>query len=356
MDLDSSLLEEARSLLAPIVTLRRRIHRHPELGTHLPETQRLILEALDDLELEVSLGRGLSSIVAAIHGTEPGPTVLLRADMDALPMPEDTGLEYSSEIPCTMHACGHDSHVAMLVGAARLLTKHRDRLRGRVLLTFQPGEEGHGGALQMISEGLLENPKPDAAFALHVWPGLASGRIATRSGAIMASSDDFEIVIHGRGGHASMPHDALDPVPIACEVVTAIQSFVTRRLNAFDPGLVTIGKIEAGTTFNVIPESARMLGTFRAVSEKTRRMIREGLPRLVEGICQAHGAAATVQVVEGYPVTVNDDPMAQYSVEKITWRQWSPLAPQSDHGSRGFFLYPTKSARCDGFSRRKARR
>jgi amidohydrolase len=304
---DQGLLEEAREALPAAIELRRRLHRRPEIGLELPLTQEAVLESIEGLGLEVEKGRRSTSVIATLEGARPGPTVLLRADMDALPMPEDTGLEYASVHRGMMHACGHDAHVAMLVGAARLLARRRDELAGRVLFMFQPGEEGQFGARVMIEEGLLDRPEPPvAAYALHVISILRAGLVATRRSVLMASSDDFRVTVRGRGGHASMPHDALDPIPVACEMVQAFQSYVTRRVNAFDPAVLTVARIEAGSTFNVIPETATMLGTFRAVSERTRRQVGSDLRNLVEGIARAHGASAELELWEGYPVTVND--------------------------------------------------
>ena len=302
-----TLLSEAKGFLEGAVDLRRRIHRHPELGLHLPRTQAAVLEALDGLGLATRKGDRLTSVVAALEGPRPGPTILLRADMDALPVHEETGLPFASVVDGVMHACGHDAHVAMLAGAARLLARRRDELAGRVLFMFQPGEEGYHGARLMLEEGLASDAAPAAAFALHGEPRYHAGVVATRPGPILASGDTLEVVIHGRGGHASAPHDCLDPIPIACEIVLALQTFVTRRVDAFDPAVITVAKIEAGSTRNVIPETARMLGTIRTVSERTRERVLEGVEHLVKGLAAAHGAEAQVKLSRGYPVTVNDE-------------------------------------------------
>src|SRR5208282_5573164 len=212
---------------------------------------------------------------------KPGRTILLRGDMDALPMPEDTGLDYASEFPGRMHACGHDSHTAMLVQAVHLLHRHRDELAGIVKFMFQPGEEGHGGARLMIQDGLLDaDPKPDAAFALHIWPNVKAGAIVGRPGPMLASADTWTITIKGRGGHASMPHDAVDPIPVAFEIGLALQTMVTRQFNVFDPIVLTCGKVAAGTTNNVIPEVAEMIGTLPATSEGARERAQRGIERV----------------------------------------------------------------------------
>jgi hippurate hydrolase len=226
--------------------------------------------------------------------------------MDALPMPEDAKVSFKSRIAGAMHACGHDSHTAMLASAAKILCAQRASLAGQVLFMFQPGEEGWHGARFMLEDRLLDDPKPDAAFALHIMPNAPAGLFGSRAGAMLASSDTLTITVRGRGGHASMPHHALDPIPVACAIVTAIQTLVTRQIDAFDPVVITFGKIEAGTTSNVIPESAYLLGTLRAVSERARLTAQEGVRRVAEGIAAAHGAIAEVSIENGFPVTLND--------------------------------------------------
>ena len=300
----TDLLAPATDLLPGVVELRRQLHLHPEVGLDLPRTQAAVAEQLEALGLTPRLGDRLSSVVADIEGGRPGPTVLLRGDMDALPMPEDTGLEFSSQVDGTMHACGHDAHTAMLVGAARLLVANKDQLPGRVRLMFQPGEEDPGGAPLMIREGVLDGV--DAAFALHVAPNLWSGMIAWKAGPVMASSDVLVLHVHGRGGHASTPHWAVDPVPVACEIVLALQQMVTRTVNVFDPAVVTIAQLDAGSTDNVIPESARLVGTIRAVSETTRHEVWERISQVADGIAAAHGCTASVEILKGYPVTHNE--------------------------------------------------
>jgi amidohydrolase len=320
--------QEAAQLLPDLVRLRRAIHAEPELGLQTPQTAAKIMAALSGLPLGYRTGPSTSGIVAVLRGGSAGRTVLLRGDMDALPMHEDTGLEFASQKPGAMHACGHDSHVAMLVGAARLLCARRQQLAGTVLFMFQPGEEGWHGARFMLEDGLL-NPLPDAAFALHVMPNAQHGVFTGREGPLLASADTIRISITGRGGHASMPHDALDPIPVACEIVTAIQSFVTRRMPACDPVVVTIARIQAGTTDNVIPESAAMLGTIRTLSAENRAAVPVGLRTLAEGIAAAHGASARVEFESGFPVT-RCDPRAvalggQVVAELYGEQSWQPL-------------------------------
>lgn len=287
------------------VALRRAIHEEPELGLHLPKTTQKVKEALAGLPLEIREGPSTSGLVAILRGPQNGRTVLLRGDMDALPLTEDTGLPFMSRILGAMHACGHDTHVAMLAGAAKALCEKRDQLAGTVMFMFQPGEEGHHGARFMLEDGLLD-PLPDVAFALHISPNMPWGRFASRTGALLASSDRLKIKVIGRGGHASMPQDALDPIPIACEIVLALQTMITRRISVFDPAVITIGQIEAGTTDNIIPGEARMKGTLRTLSENTRAKAHEGIRLVAENIARAHGAEAEVVIQQGFPVTVCD--------------------------------------------------
>ena len=307
------LLDQASGLLPGVVALRRRIHRAPELGLDLPRTQAAVLEALGDLDLEVRTGHALASVVADLRGgAGDGPTVLLRADMDALPMPEDSGLDYASEVDGAMHACGHDAHTAMLTGAARLLAARREEIAGTIRFMFQPGEEGSGGAQVMIDEGLLESPSVDAAFGLHVTPNIPSGMVATRGGAVMASADMVYISVTGRGGHASTPHLALDPMPVAAEIVQALQTFATRAIDVFDPVVITITTMHAGTATNIIPETVEMSGTLRAISERSRNRAIEGIEQISTGIAAAHGVRAVARVERGYAPTVNDHDFAAF--------------------------------------------
>jgi hippurate hydrolase len=317
----AALLGEARGLLPDIVEIRRRIHRQPEIGTELPRTQALIVDELERLGLTPTLGRALSSVTAVIDGARPGPTILLRADMDALPVGETTGLDFASEVAGAMHACGHDTHVAMLLGAARLLLARRAELPGRVLLMFQPGEEGYGGAATMIEEGLLDLPADGqhgavtGAFAVHIGTRYATGEIWLKPGAQMASSDVLTITVHGRGGHASAPHLALDPIVVAAEIIVALQTTVARRIDPFDPAIVTIANVVAGTTNNIIPDSAFLRGTMRTVSPGTRERIRDLVRQVADGIAAAHGATAEVAIEPGYPVTMNDPEFAEFVLD-----------------------------------------
>ena len=306
------LVDAAEAIQDDVVAIRRRIHRRPEIGLDLPATQSVVLEELAKLGIEGRRGTGLSSVVAVIEGGRPGPTILLRGDMDALPLREDTGLSFASETDGAMHACGHDTHIAMLLGAARLLQERRTRLAGHAILMFQPGEEGMGGAKTMMAEGLLGaaaatgGERPSGALAVHISTRYSSGEVHIKPGPEMAATDVIRITVHGRGGHASAPHRALDPIVVAAEITIALQAMVTRRVDVFDPAVVTIAQISAGTTNNIIPESAFLFGTIRSVSEATRAEVRAGVRRVAEGIAAAHGATAEVDLEPGYPITIND--------------------------------------------------
>jgi amidohydrolase len=304
-----SVRDDAEALAAEIADLRHAIHREPELGLQLPKTQQKVLEALAGLPLEVTPGQALTSVTAVLRGRRPGRTVLLRGDMDALPVTERSGVGYSSQIPGAMHACGHDLHTAMLAGAARLLAARQDELAGNVIFMFQPGEEGCGGARQMIDEGVLDaaGERPVAAYALHVASAeLACGVLSSRGGPMLAASDSLEVTVHGRGGHGSQPFRAADPIPAICEIVTALQTLVTRRFDVFDPVVITVGKLHAGTARNVIPDDAAFSATVRTFSARNRAAVRDASLVLVRQIAAAHGLTAEAEFAEGYPVTVNN--------------------------------------------------
>jgi amidohydrolase len=309
----SDLLAAAYADADRTIDLRRRLHRQPEIGLHLPKTQAMVLDAFEGLPIEVTTGQSSTSVVGVLRGARTGPTFLLRGDMDALPVREDTGLPFASEVDGVMHACGHDTHVAMLLGAARLLAERRDELAGQVVFMVQPGEEGEHGAKHMLDEGLLD-AVPEApvsgAFALHISSSYTSGTINVRPGPQMAAADQWRVVVRGRGGHASMPHAAADPIPVAAEIVLALQSMVTRRVDVFDPAVVTVAHVVAGTKDNIIPDTAFLEGTIRTVSAARRADVLASVRRVAENVAAAHDMTAEFEHVEGYPVTVNDAGMA----------------------------------------------
>jgi amidohydrolase len=325
MALDDLLRSDARELEPELITLRHALHQQPEIGLDLPLTQRAVLDALDGLPLELSTGSACTSVTAVLRGTGETsgsrPAILLRGDMDALPVQEDTGVEFTSRIDGAMHACGHDLHTAMLAGAARLLSAHRDQLRGDVVFMFQPGEEGFDGAGRMIDEGVLDaaGDRVQRAYGMHVIAAkIDRGRFTTRPGTMMASSDGLRVVVHGEGGHGSAPHRAKDPVSVAAEIITALQTMVTRQFDIFDPVVVTVGTFHAGTKRNIIPQQATFEATVRTFSVAARERIAVASVRLCESIAAAHGLRAEAVYDTEYPVTVNDAEQAQFLTGVIT--------------------------------------
>ncbi len=315
-----SLRNGAFELADQLTALRRDLHQVPEIGLDLPKTQALVLAALAGLPLEISTGTTLSSVTAVLRGGRPGPAVLLRGDMDALPVTELTGEEFTSRHAGVMHACGHDLHTAGLVGAAKLLCARRDELAGDVVFMFQPGEEGFDGAGDMIEEGVLDaaGRPADAAYGLHVLSGtVRRGVFTSRPGTLLAASDGLFVRVVGAGGHGSAPHNALDPVPAACEMVTALQTMVTRGFDVFDPVVVTVGSFHAGTRRNIIPDDASFEATIRTFSEKAQDQIAEQSVRLCEEIAAAHGLRVEVRFDREYPPTVNDDAEHEFAAETV---------------------------------------
>lgn len=308
--------------------VREAIHRNPELGLETPDTQDTVLRALKELPLEVATGRGSTSVTAVLRGgarskREARRSVLLRADMDAVPVTEVTGLGCASERDGAMHACGHDLHTAMLVGATQLLCHHRDQLEGDVVLMFQPGEEGWEGAQVMMDEGVLEasGTRVSAALALHVFSAEhPSGQVFSRPGPMMASSASVDVVVRGRGGHGSMPHLAQDPIAACAEMVTSLYAMVARDFDAFDPLVLTVGVVQAGTRRNVIPSEARFEATLRTFSAETTTAAGLAIERRLHGLAAAHDVDVDVDVCPQRPVTVNDP--AEYAfVENLVTRE-----------------------------------
>ena len=287
-----------------IVDLRRDIHREPELGFDTERTAQKVLAALDGLPLDIETGVAENGIVATLRGGE-GPTVALRADMDALPIQEETGLPFASEIEGRMHACGHDGHTGMLVGAAHTLSGMQDRLSGTVKFVFQPAEEGGGGGKVMVDEGVVEDVS--SIFALHLWPGLPFGKVATKAGPIMAAADAFEMEIRGSGGHGAMPHLAADAVVIAAQVVTTLQTVVSREVDPVEPAVLTVGEIGAGTAFNIIPEKARLGGTVRTLNPDLRERMPGRIEALARGVAKGMRGDANLEYTFSYPVTANEE-------------------------------------------------
>jgi len=310
-------------LAKDLTRLRRRLHQHPEVGLDLPLTQAEVLSALSGLDLEVTTGTETTSATAVLRGTahpsSAAPAVLLRGDMDGLPVTEESGEEFAATGQ-TMHACGHDLHTAGLVGAARLLSAHRDLLEGDVVFMFQPGEEGYDGASVMVAEGVLEaaGPRVSAAYGLHVMSGLIPrGTFASRPGPLMAASSGLFVTVQGVGGHASRPFDAADPIVVAAELVIALQTMVTRRFDVFDPVVLTVGSFHAGTRRNIIPSTATFEATIRTFSSAALETVRTESVRLCRDLAAAHGLSADVVFADEYPVTVNSVEHADFVLDTV---------------------------------------
>lgn len=322
----AALLAEAGAMAPELTALRHALHAEPEVGLRLPLTRAKVLAALDGLPLEITEGRALDSVTAVLRGSRPGPAVLLRADMDALPLREEADVPYASRVDGVMHACGHDLHTAGLVGAARLLSARRAELAGSVVLMFQPGEEGYDGAGHMIAEGVLEAAGPDsplaAAYALHVSSNgngvdpLCS--VHTRVGTQTVANAELHVTVHGAGGHGSTPHQAADPVPVTAEMITALQTLVTRTVDAFEPVVLTVGVLRAGTKPSVIPEDAYFGATVRCTSTEGIRDHLRRATALCEGIAAAHGLRADVRVEEKYPAMVHAAEAVELTRETVT--------------------------------------
>jgi hippurate hydrolase len=304
--LNTDFTAAAEAEYEAMIALRRAIHADPEIGLHCNQTTEKLKASLTGLPLEIRDSTTTSGFVAILRGARPGRTVLLRGDMDALPIHEETGLDFSSTTAGAMHACGHDTHSAMLAAAARILAAQQASLEGTIVFMFQPGEEGHHGARFMIEDGLLDDPKPDAAFALHIWPTLPAGTVTSRPGPLLASTDALNATIRGRGGHAAMPYQAVDPIPVACEAVGALQNYIARAVPFFDSAVISITQIHAGTAYNVIPETVELKGTLRTLSDERRADGRAAFERIVKGVAATHGCTADVRVDQGYPATRND--------------------------------------------------
>jgi amidohydrolase len=296
-----------------VIALRRTLHQWPELGFQEQRTSTLIAQQLAAMGIEVKTGIAQTGVLGILQGKAPGKTVLLRADIDGLPIEEASGAPYASQNHGVMHACGHDGHTAILLTVAKLLTQCRGEFSGTVKFAFQPAEElPPGGAKGMIEEGILENPKVDVAFGLHLWNGLSVGKIGVDEGPIMASVDRFDILLKGVGSHGAYPHSGVDPIVIGSHVVTALQSVVSREVPPLAPVVVTVGKFHGGTAFNVIPSHANLSGTVRTIDARIRYEMPDRLERIVRGVTMGMRAEYTFNYEFGYPVTVNDANQAKF--------------------------------------------
>lgn len=319
----SSVLEVPSAVVRDVVELRRDFHAHPELGFEEVRTAGIVAERLKALGYEVRTGVGQTGVVGVLRTKKPGKTILLRADMDCLPILEMSGVEYASTSPGKMHACGHDGHTAILLGAAQMIVERRDLLSGTIVLCFQPAEEGKGGARAMIEDGVLDDPHVERVYGLHLTSYYRTGLVLMRPGPVMASSDSIEVTIHGRGGHGASPHQTVDPILTSAYFVSQLQSVVSRNVDPIEPAVVTIGAIHGGTIHNVIPDDVTLLGTVRAFSEAEREQMKPRIERVLSGCCAAEGASYDYRYIERYPVTVNDAAQTAY-VRELALRTVGP--------------------------------
>lgn len=309
----TTAIEVPAQLAEGVVATRRDLHMHPELGFQEERTAAIAAGHLRGLGFEVHTGIARTGVVGVMRGTKPGRTIMLRADMDALPILEENKTEYRSQNDGVMHACGHDGHVAILLGAAELIAAERHDLPGTVCLVFQPAEEGQGGARAMVEEGLIERFGIERAYGLHLSSKYATGTLGFRSGPFYASSDSIEIEVLGRGGHGAAPHDTIDPIFTAASFVTSVQQIVSRNVDPLEPAVITIGSIHGGTIHNVIPRTVRMLGTVRAFSEALRQSLPQRIERVLKACCEASGASYEYAYLDRYPVTSNDPAQNAYA-------------------------------------------
>ncbi|MFJ7678492.1 M20 metallopeptidase family protein [Peribacillus sp. NPDC097197] len=311
----TEIVEKASGIYEEAVRIRRMIHENPELGFEETKTAEMIADYLKGLGIEVTTGVAKTGVVGLLHGDKEGPVLALRADIDALPIQEKTGVPYQSQNPGVMHACGHDMHTAMLLAAAHVLSQNKQHISGTIKFIFQPAEEMKGGGGVMVDEGVLSNPAVDHAFAFHVWPELATGTYGFRNGAIMASMDSFDVVLKGKQGHGAAPHQGVDAIVGAAHIVTALQTIVSRETDPVDSVVLTIGTIEAGDGYNIIPEKASFRGTVRTLNADTRKKVADSIQRIVEGVASALKLEVEINFnfSVGYPVTINDSTFNEHA-------------------------------------------
>jgi amidohydrolase len=331
-----------------IINLRRDLHRIPETAYTEKKTSAYVAHYLNNLELEVKTGIASYGVVGLMKTGRPGPTLMIRADMDALPLKENTGLAFASEHQGAMHACGHDAHMAMVLGAATVLSKIKDELSGNIKFLFQPAEEGPGGAKPMIEAGVLESPRVDYCIACHVWPDIAEGTIGVRPGPFMAAMDRFDIKIKGKGGHGAMPHLCVDALEVGTQVVSALQRIVSRQMDPLEPTVVTVGTFHAGTAFNITPAEAELSGTTRTFNPDTWSSWEARIQKLVRGVCDSMGSDFEIKYSQGYPVTINDESMAAL-VRRCAGQVVGDnfvVMPRKTMGGEDFAFYLQKSKGC----------
>ncbi|MBT9584913.1 amidohydrolase [bacterium] len=329
---------EVQALIEEVIALRRDFHRHPELGFEEVRTSAKVAQFLRESGLEPREGIAKTGVCALIEGPVDGPTLMLRADMDALPILEETDLEFASQVPGKMHACGHDLHTAILLGTARILQGMKARLKGRVKLIFQPAEEGPGGAWPMIEQGILQNPKVDYALGLHLWSDLPCGHVAIQSGPVMAAADTFQVLIHGKGGHAAYPHESADPIVAAAALIGAMQTVISRRTNPFDTAVLSVTQIRGGSADNVIPERVEFSGTIRSFQQPVRDFLVAQLQEMVPNFCKAYGVEGEFHFHQGYPPLINH-PVPTGWVEQAVKKLGLPRAVQATMGGEDMAYY-----------------
>ncbi|HEV3157608.1 MAG TPA: M20 family metallopeptidase [Candidatus Baltobacteraceae bacterium] len=344
----TTTVELSEQLLAEVFATRRDLHAHPELGFKEQRTAAIVAARLRTLGYEVHEGIAVTGVIGLLHGTRPGKTVMLRADMDALPLSEKNDVPYRSTTEGAMHACGHDGHVAILLGAARMIAERKAELAGTLVLCFQPAEEGLGGARMMVEEGLLERFGVERAFGLHLYSNLPTGVLGFRSGPFMASSDSIEITIQGFGGHGASPHRSIDPILTAAEFITSVQQVVSRQIDPVQPAVVTIASIHGGTTHNIIPNAVELLGTVRAFDSEVRAKMAERIERVLAGVCKASGATYKFEYLWRYPVTSNNEEQTAYAralaervhgVERV-------IGVERDMGAEDFSFFAERVPAC----------
>lgn len=311
-------MSEAEVMREELVARRRDLHQHPELGFEEVRTSGIVAKELNALGLEVQTGIGKTGVVGILEGSGEGPTILYRADMDALPILEENDTDYVSTSSGKMHACGHDGHTTIALGIAKLLSNHRDQLNGRVKFVFQPGEEGGGGAKSMIADGVLTAPKPDISLGIHLWNDLEVGTVSVVSGPVMSGGTMFEIEVVGQGGHGAMPHQTVDPIVCAAQIIVAMQSVISRNLNPLDTGVVSIGTIQGGTANNVIPQRVTFSGSYRFFREETHVMMSKRIHEIATGIATGMGCTADVAIKYGVDPVINEEGVAQRAGETFS--------------------------------------